>query len=223
MRRRPSIRFFSVAFALTVATSANATTINFNSTPNSNGVPMTNVVGATTVDFDSGCGYAGCTGNYAIVSGSQSGRYAAPATGSGADSTPYLSIPKNGGSGSATFALGSTANYFGLLWGSVDDYNSIDFLLGNTVVDSYTGSDVITPNAANGNQLAPSTNVFVNFMEVPLFDAVRLSSTQYAFESDNHAFGLIGDTADVPEPGNLLLFGLGLAGLFYARRRRSLG
>ncbi|MES1926516.1 PEP-CTERM sorting domain-containing protein [Salinisphaera sp. T31B1] len=207
---------------LAIAGAASAATITYDATPDANGVPMSSVAGATTVDFNSGCGYASCSGNYAIVSGSASGLYAAPfvpASGS-ADSTPYLTVPQNLSQSpvSATFSLGTTADYFGLYWGSIDDYNSIAFLLNGTEVASFLGTDIMPP--ADGNQTAANTNMYVNFFSLPTFDSITLTSTQYAFESDNHAFALLGGSQDVPEPGSLALFGIGAAGLLWGLRKR---
>jgi hypothetical protein len=47
------------------------------------------------------------------------------------------------------------------------------------------------------------------------FDQVRLSSAGYAFESTHHAY------RSVPEPGTLVLSGLGLATGGLTKRRRA--
>src|SRR5262249_6896811 len=84
----------------------------------------TSVAGATVVTS-----YAGLPASYAgdgsVVSGSLSGYYAAPA----GDSTPYLSVawPKSNGSETYTADLGQSFDYFGLYWGSMDDYNTLKF------------------------------------------------------------------------------------------------
>lgn len=175
------------------------------------GVYTTDVAGATTMDFNTGACSAGvsCSGAGQFVSGNLSGRYASPF----GISDTYLSVPNPSSSGTYTIGLNGDYNYYGLYWGSVDTYNSIAFYLGNVQVGSFSGSQ-LGPLLANGNQGSWSSNRYVNFLFTggDLFDTVKLTSTNFAFESDNHAF------ARVPEPPVFVLLAVGLVGLVFTRR-----
>lgn len=177
------------------------------------GEVTSSVAGATSIDFNSGCGYTSCSGDFALVNGNASGKYAQPL---GVDSQ-YLSVPNpSPNSLSANFHLGAAANYFGLFWGSIDSYNFISFYLNNSLVASYSGIDIVG-QFADGNQLSLNSNRYINFdFGGTAFDSVTLTSTGFAFESDNHAFKKL---IAVTEPSTSLLFILGLAGLLLARRQ----
>ena len=156
-------------------------------------------------------------GDYLVVSGS-SGQYAAPYGVSAADASKYISVPNLIANGAATASLGAFYNYFGLWWGSVDSYNSLEFYNGTTLLETIIGSDLITPVPANGNQTLPTNNLYVNFYDLPSFDSFKMVSTNYAFEADNIAVGV----APVPEPSTVLLLGCGLIGLaWFSRKQRK--
>jgi len=208
---------FSVKHWLSVTLLALGVVLNAQAVPIVNisnaGEVTSSVAGVTTIDFNSGCGYSSCSGDFALVSGSQSGKYAQPL---GVDSQ-YLSVPNPSTSTlSATFGLGSLANYFGLFWGSIDSYNSVSFYLNNVLVASYSGTNIVG-SYANGNQVSYNSNRYINFdFGTDAFDTVKLTSTGFAFESDNHAFRAI--TA-VNEPATFVLIFLGLVVLGLVRRK----
>ena len=175
----------------------------------------TEVANAMTYDFNVGLpiGYYGAG---AVLTGSISGISAQPA----GDNTPFLSVAYPNQSGTETYVAspGHTYNYFGLYWGSMDDYNSLSFYNGNQLIGTVTGSDVIATGAQLGDQMSAGSNRFVNFFLEggATFDKIVFSTTNYAFESDNHAF------ATVPEPGTLALTLAAIGGLFLLRRRRPI-
>lgn len=153
------------------------------------------------------------TGTAGVVNGSASGLYAAPylSNGNGSlfgdlsngpDTTNYLST----GIGTVTLSLPTLSNYLGLLWGSVDSYNSLELFNGGTLVGTVTGDDVVA--SANGDQGVDGT-YYVNINSDEAFNAVELISTQYAFEFDNVAYDP--PPAPAPEPSSLSLVGVAIA------------
>jgi hypothetical protein len=163
------------------------------------------------------------TGDAQAVQGSESGVYAAPYlsngngtlfgdSSNGPDATTFLTT----GIGSVTLTLPGQEMYLGLLWGSVDSYNTLSLYNGATLVGAITGTDV-TANA-NGDQGVNGT-YYVNITSTESFNTVVATSSQYAFEFDNVAY----NPTAVPEPSTFFLAIIGGLGAFTYRQMRRKG
>ena len=146
-----------------------------------------------------------------FLSGGNGLGFGSPNQPNGQDTTNYLST----GTGSVTLDFGVSLSYLGLLWGSVDDYNTIEFFNGADAVGSFTGVDVL--GLPNGDQ-GPGGSVYVNFNDLEgTFTKVVLTSSTNAFEIDNVAINPV----SVPDSGATVgLVGLGLIALAAVRRKR---
>jgi hypothetical protein len=134
------------------------------------------------------------------------------------DASYFLTVPKEPLSNGISVTIGfkgAAYNYFGLWWGSMDTYNTLEFLgAAGNVVATVDGTDF---SDGSGAQDLSETNKYVNFYGMGDFYGVRLISTNYAFEVDNLAVGY----NVVPEPLTAILLGCGLLGLFGLRRKLS--
>jgi hypothetical protein len=155
------------------------------------------------------------TSGGAIVTGTDGLLHAQPFGSTG----NYYSVGPNDGSPGVIdlTAIGDIVN-ISLLWGSVDTYNTLQFLAadGTTVLASFVGNDIFNP--ANGARTDPNTNPVVLFnltgTDVSSFSYLKLWSTENAFEIDNIA------VSGVPEPATWGMMLLGFAGMGMALRRR---
>jgi hypothetical protein len=161
------------------------------------------------------------------VLGSLQGVYAAPFLSNsngvpfgdnqnGPDTTTYLTT----GLGSITLTFPNPEQYVGLLWGSVDNYNTLSFYNGNTLVGTVTGTQVDAN--ANGDQGAFGT-YYVNIDSTVSFTSVVATSNGYAFEFDNVAYNSSpADIAAVPEPSTFVIGAFAALGMItYGRLRKA--
>ena len=212
--------FLILFLILGISSLSNAVTIDYTHTLASDGTLTSSFAGAMIETFDTPTW--AWTGGGHIVSGSLSGKYAAPYNSlymPAKDSTNYMSADPLG-SYATTFA--TTYTYFGLFWGSVDSYNTLSFYNGNDLVHSFKGTDITNPGqygVSYGNQSAPSTNLYVNFYDLSEFDRIVMTSSGYSFESDNLAVG--NPILPNPEPATMLLLGFGLIGLAGIGRKKQ--
>ena len=150
-----------------------------------------------------------------FVTGSLAGRYATPA----GDSTTYFTVGTNAGS-PIHIALTTPANYFGFYAGSLDTFNLVQFYMGGVLVDSFTGAQinaVAFPGQPTDGDQADAQ--YIDYFPTGLYDNIVYSSTDNAFETDSHAFGVV--RLGAPEPGSVALLALGSIAFLATRRRRS--
>lgn len=161
----------------------------------------------------------GTTSTYAepYVSGDNNNYFGGDYTGS--DNTTYLTAGSDGDvnypNSMVTLTFSKAQNYLGILWGSVDAYNTLSLYNNNVLVGQLTGSDVIAD--PNGNQVAGGTT-YVNITGVT-FDEVIATSSQYAFEFDNVAYSAVPESTTIIA-GALLLLPLGASTLRVLRKQR---
>jgi hypothetical protein len=178
--------------------------INFNSDPT--GLQATSVPGQYSF-----------SGSGTVVSSSLSGAYAAPV----GDTTPYLAT-----TGTENLVFSSAYTQFGLYWGSIDSYNTLNFFKGGSLVGSFSGAGVASaPSGPNGSQTSGDTNRYVTFSFTggDAFDTVQFVSTTPAFEVDDLTANGQSLVAGVPEPSTWAMIFLGFLGVGFMAYRREVG
>ena len=143
------------------------------------------------------------------MNGTLSGAYATPY----GDGTNYMAVLPGG---SEKIVYSQPRTRFGLYWGSVDDYNVLQFFSGdgaNPLV-TITGSDALLPLRANGDQASYASNGYVLITSLPQFDRVLVTSSSPSFEFDNVTVG-------APEPSTWAMLGIGFVGLASQALRRG--
>jgi hypothetical protein len=204
-----------VGLALGAATTAASAAVNFTSPAPFDGAPA--VTETALYNFDTpGSSLLSYTGN--VFQGFSPGWYAAPAN----DATRFGAAEANDSS-VLSVTPGHEFNSLSFYLGSLDSYNSISFFNGNTLVKSYTGTDLTIPNPADGNQDGGDTNrrYFFTFGAADGVNRVVFGTTAPAFEFDNIAAAV----SAVPEPATwaMMIFGFGFMGFMLRGRRRENG
>jgi hypothetical protein len=125
----------------------------------------------------------------------------------------------NGAPSPVSLTYASDQSTFRFLWGSIDDYNTLQFFDGSTQRLSLSGAQVVSMFGLPGSAPNFERVALLSFSFAPneLFDTVKFISSRAAFE-----FALPGSSTSVPEPGTLALFGVGLMGALLRRRRSAL-
>jgi hypothetical protein len=144
------------------------------------------LVSQQTVQFgnDASAGTISYSGTSGIYMGNVAGTTAAPWTPTGLETRNYFSTQPNG-----AISINYTQNqqYFGIMWGSVDSYNSLSFYNNNTLIDQVSGQEIV--RNPSGSQAATGTYFAnFNFAADSGFNRVVFSSSSPAFEFNMIAF-----------------------------------
>ncbi|WP_221304416.1 Npun_F0296 family exosortase-dependent surface protein [Povalibacter uvarum] len=141
----------------------------------------TRVAGARVETFDDRK-LARYSGAGRIVTGSVPG-----STQPNGDKTPYYSVKPT----AAAFIAepGVSYNYYGLYWGSIDEYNELRFFRDGRLIATVTGRDVLRLIAERQLATPGTLSTYVNIhFRATTYTRIEFRTSLPAFESDNHAF-----------------------------------
>jgi hypothetical protein len=172
-----------VTMSTSLTSVAQSSTVNLLDLGTGNGAGL---VSQETVSFGSGssAGTIGYSGTSGIYMGNVAGITAAPWTPTGIETRNYFATQPGG---AVTINYAQNQQYFGIMWGSVDSYNSLSFYNNNQLVEEVNGRDVV--RNPSGNQAATGTYFAnFNFSSNASFNRVVFSSSTPAFEFNMIAY-----------------------------------
>lgn len=221
----PRLSAISAAFVAAACFAPAAVVTTGGTTVAGQGV-VSSVAGAFNVNFNGGSAPASGAAIYAggtVQTGSN-----AAGTALAGNTSAYLTIGPIAGA-TVTIDFAEPMQYFGFNTGSLDVFNRIQFLAGSTVVLDRTGTSFGAAQYVNVFAVDPAE----------FFTRIILTSTNNAFETDNHAFRSVvgaitqGDLPDgiggifvngggppVPEPATWACLVSALGALACFRRRK---
>lgn len=207
MKKSPATFFALLVLATLAIPAAQA---QFTITESPDGLPL---AGATLDNLSSQSDPLVTLNGASYVTGSVTGQYAAPEFSSslqpatfgqtqlssypGQMLNQYISVF---GNTTATLNFNSPQSYLGLLWGSVDQYNSLTFYNGSSVIGIITGTDIGTV-AGNSNYGDWGFNEYANITSSTAFTKVVVASSQNSFEFADIAYrGFSSSAPGAPAP-----------------------
>jgi len=198
----------TLSFALSTAQAATVVVLDASDAWNN---PQVNL--AQTTDLSGGT-WVGAGAS--VRAGNDDGDFRSPFDPSGGNNPPpnweqlaYFAVGPTNPLNPATLDFDTAQKSLTFLWGSVDDYNTLEFLddLGVVVLTVTSATLIGEQGGGVGAALVSVTDI--------LFHGLRFTSIpSNAFEFSNIV------TTPVPIPPALVLFGSALAGLGYLMRRR---
>ena len=132
----------------------------------------------------------------------------------GYDSTKFVAVADGG---LATLTFPTLERYFGLLVGTVDSGNTLNFYdSANNLIGTVTGTQILATGSVLPSDTSPQGTAYINITSTTPFSKVVATYTSESFEFDDVAYA-----QTVPEPASGALVLAGVVGLGFMSRRKS--